>query len=200
MYCEFLHSRDLSCMMDEENRVDEEHRVHFRVLEVSRSPEALVHSLKQQEKLEKCVELLIGAGHETKVRGLSAEVPKWFVEPSLVAPITKILEHNGVQIKDDKDTKDLKDDKVKDDKDTIILLLKDLKARHIIVSETYYPAVRRAIESVRKKEKMRMKRDVSCEGRADDVADDDSVCSFHTLESLDLGSVRELTFCLRELD
>ena len=173
-------------MMDEENRVDEEHRVHFRVLEVSRSPEALVHSLKQQEKLEKCVELLIGAGHETKVRGLSAEVPKWFVEPSLVAPITKILEHNGVQIKDDKDT--------------IILLLKDLKARHIIVSETYYPAVREAIESVRKKEKMRMKRDVSCEGRADDVADDDSVCSFHTLESLDLGSVRELTFFLRELD
>ena len=45
-----------------------------------------------------------------------------------------------------------------------------------------------------------MKRDVSCVGRADDVADDDSVCSFHTLESLDLGSVRELTFFLRELD
>ena len=180
-------------MMDEENRVDEEHRVHFRVLEVSRSPEALVHSLKQQEELETCLELLIRAGHETKVTGLSAEVPKWFVEPSLVAPITKILEHNGVQIKDDKDTKDLK-------ARPIILLLKDLKARHIIVSETYYPAVRRAIESVRKKEKMRMKRDVSCEGRADDVADDDSVCSFHTLESLDLGSVRELTFFLRELD
>ena len=97
-------------------------------------------------------------------------------------------------------TKDLKDDKVKDDKDTIILLLKDLKARHIIVSKKYDLAVRRAIDSVKKKYHVRIKHDVSCEALADDVADDDSLCSVHTLESLDLGSVRELTFFLRELD
>ena len=168
--------------------MDEEYRVHFSVLEVSRSPEALVHSLEQQEELETCLELLRRAGHETIVTDLSCEAPKWFVEPSLVAPISTILQHNGVQFKV---TKDLKTRH-------IILLLKDLKARHIIVSKKYDLAVRRAVDSIKKKYHVRIKHDVSCEALVDDVADDDSLCSVHTLDSLNLESVRELQLFLRE--
>jgi len=129
VYVEFLRSPDISGMHN------------GWVLEVSRSPAELAQCLQEEPDLVKCLDLLIRAKHSNKVENLTSKDPKWFVEPSLADPILSILEHNGVHMNDQ------------------VYKSRDLRCRHIIVSERYYRSVQNAIKRLPKRHKVKIKRE-----------------------------------------
>ena len=118
--------------------------IKFYVVEFTRSGHELLDRLNGEAKLLQCLDRLRQCGHSCIVDGLSGkgltkDEPKWYVEPELVLPIQTELQKYGV-------SNPLKGNK--------IMYLDQLRCRHAIVSDTYYPEVSKAILAPPRKDKL----------------------------------------------
>ena len=121
------------------------------LIEYSRSDAEFETCLATEPSLRACLDKLHRAGHSVF---REATDPKLYVEPDFVRPIIDRLTKEGVLL------------------NGVRVLWQGLKCRHVIASEAYYPVVQSAIANLRKKCKVRVKREVLIDLTNDDDVDD----------------------------
>ena len=121
------------------------------LIEYSRSDAEFETCLATEPSLRACLDKLHRAGHSVF---REATDPKLYVEPDFVRPIIDKLTKEGVLL------------------NGVRVLWQGLKCRHVIASEAYYPVVQSAIANLRKKCKVRVKREVLIDLTNDDDVDD----------------------------
>jgi hypothetical protein len=103
--------------------------VHVILIEHHRDPWEYEQTLASEPLLQECLDHLRRAGHNVV---FGTDEPKMYVEPELLGPTIRKLRWKGAMLKGTR------------------VLWHHLKARHVIVSPTYYDAVQSAVAQLKK--------------------------------------------------
>lgn len=124
--------------------------VHIMLIEYSRYPIEFQVCLAEEPLLQHCLSKLSDAGHNVF---FGPDEPKLYVEPELVAAAKDKLSRKGAVL------------------NGVRVLWHQLKARHVLASDAYYHAVKRAVQGLRRKLCINVKSEAVVEISSDDDVD-----------------------------